>query len=264
MTASRVKGLRREVGTLVRFSLAAAKGQTSKTKSGQSFVIFGPARSGSTLLVSLLNGHPDIHSLNEPLHDPTFSPIGLMERKFAMMDTPYRGFKLLDEHLTELLTPAQIKRVREWLIAKDMKIIHLQRENFLRQALSTFYAQARGGAWHSDRQNADKKVKMTVDPNALIAWMDQIDDRWAWRAEFLDGFKVHDVSYEKDLSTPETQQATLDRLLVEAFGLQSVPAASELRPVTPKGFDSFVANWPEVADALAKTRYADMMDDPAS
>ena len=108
------------------------------------FIIFGQARSGSTLLVDLLNSHPDIHCDSE-IFNKTFWrgwerryllpvvrrwPAPYLNFKAARCRLPAYGFKLILKHIKDP------RHVLPQMSASGWRILSLQRRDVFTQAIS--------------------------------------------------------------------------------------------------------------------------------
>ena len=71
------------------------------------FIIFGWGRSGSILLVSLLDSHNKIHCDGEILHNPVLSPHLQIKLCASRCHKPIYGFKLLTYQIKQV---QQIKK----------------------------------------------------------------------------------------------------------------------------------------------------------
>jgi hypothetical protein len=218
------------------------------------FVIFGRGRSGSTLLVSLLDSHPEITCLGELLNRPRLAPLTYVERELLRRPGSRRGFKLLSYQVRDIAGGRRTQRLREWIAQPDMTIIHIQRNDLLRHAVSNIYARERR-AFHSTAKGAQRQKTIVVDFNHLMRWIVHSEELSRWETEFLGDLHRENVTYETDLTTQEQQRRTVDRLC-GVLGLMRHEMKSDLSPVTPRSYDSFIANWDEIAERLADTPYA--------
>ena len=75
------------------------------------FVLFGGGRNGSTLLVSLLNSHPDIYCDGEILVGKLRSPFKHIKRRMQSSPKSIYGFKLLSYQLKEIQNSIDDKKL---------------------------------------------------------------------------------------------------------------------------------------------------------
>lgn len=116
----------------------------------KSFVLFAQARSGSTILLRVLQLHPRLKVALEPFYHKyhTWNPeepnyidhivdIQSLEEQLALLYSRYDGFKVLDYQLPKEL-------YMHMLLRPDIKVIALKRRNILQQAVSGFIAEQTG------------------------------------------------------------------------------------------------------------------------
>ena len=137
-------------------SIVSSFGKTA-TKAEKKFVLFGRGRSGSTLLVQMLDSNPAIGCLDEILRFTTFSPVRMIERELGRLDKPVRGFKLLSYQIRELHSRHD-QRLKNWMADESVTILHLRRENVLRHAISNIYAQSRQAYHSTDSGSVERSV----------------------------------------------------------------------------------------------------------
>lgn len=219
----------------------------------QRFVLFGRARTGSTLMVRMLDAHPDIACAGEIFRLPKLRPAAHVDAVLRGFSRPVRGFKLLSYQLREHFSDAQRAAFRDWLIAADVRVFHLQRDNLVRHAVSNLYAQKRG-AYHSTSANAAQAPRIRVTPEEIFTTIKRSEANLAYEEAFLGDLPRLTLRYEADLAAPEHQGATLHR--ATAFlGLPPHTFTPDLRKVTPEDLAALIENYDEVAEALQAAGY---------
>lgn len=106
----------------------------------QNFVILGPTRAGTSLLVNILNQHKKIVCKGEALKRYSKTVKGKdtlrewFDKFFYHKDKGVRGFKMLYEHFDRI----QEKRLQLGKIFNDfsIKVIHITRKSLLKQFIS--------------------------------------------------------------------------------------------------------------------------------
>lgn len=224
------------------------------------FAIVAHARSGSNLLVELLNQHPQVDCLGELLSRrvrwPYLFLLGAMRRR----ERTVFGFKLLDHHLTTRQATARPETFIRALHRRGWRLIHLQRHNLLRQSLSEIVAGRRRQWHHTSGEQQYDAPRFTLPWRRLQATLDQAAADRRWRTALLAELPHAHVMYERDLLHADQHQATADRLFA-ALGLPPAPVTARHRPVTPRRLDAIIDNDAAIRAALLASPYADFLDD---
>lgn len=225
---------------------------------GRRFVIFAQGRSGSTLLTELLNSHPQVYCADEILTWKRAAPVRYARACSIGHRADVYGFKV---KLYQLTVAQQIERPATFL--RQMRddgwqVLHLQRRNVLRQALSAIVAERRDVYHLAVGATGPKPVH--IDPEELLRRADQRAQFSADEHVALEGVDHLSLVYEDDLLTPELQQQTAERAFTW-LGLDAVPATVRLRRIVEGSWSSVVANADEVAASVAHSRYADLLSE---
>ena len=198
------------------------------------FVIVSAGRSGSNMLTSLLNSHPNIHCYYEIFHDDVFQsaknfyyPKSKKQHKFFFDDPQgyihdvfynryhhknisYVGFKIIYDQ-TRFLGKKSIWSYLE--SNSDIKIIHLLRGNLLAQYLSLVNAQkTRKYDQKNEREHIYEPV--TLGLKECVKHFKVVEEYIA-ETELL--FHHHDMInvYYEDLTTDRTLQLNK---IIDFFG----------------------------------------------
>lgn len=220
-----------------------------------SFVIFAQGRTGSTLLVDLMNSHDGVQCDGEIFGWPVRFPDAWLKAHRQRWPDLHYGFKVKPYQLSidQGLDPvAWVRRVHE----RGWKLIYLSRRNVLRHALSNMVAEQVGFTFRGVRP-ADS-AGITVDPEMLLGAMSVREEQREVEYAALAGVPHVSVCYEDDLLKPERHQATLDRLS-DALGLPRARARAEVRRITSDDLRTTIANYDEVASAVGSTRWAPLL-----
>ena len=234
--------------------LSVAKGAKNK------FVIFCHGRSGSTLLLNLLNSHPDIDCDGEILSRKVFSPSMLIKCRSLITSKRNYGFKLLSYQLRDIQKVGNPKKFMEDLHSNGYKIIFLRRSNMLRLVLSVMYAEFRN-EWH--HKKTDGKViqnKMHVDVEEMMKRLRESDETYNFESDVMRDIPHIPISYERDLENSQSHSTTV-RNIAEFLGISfSIPSNPSIVKITPKGLDGFIENVDEVKQALKGTKFEKYLD----
>lgn len=225
------------------------------------FVVFGRGRSGSTLLVRLLNQHPSVDCLGEILRRPMLWPESHARRRMALGQSQVAGFKLLSHHL-ETVNPhlggqAFLRRIVDegWLI------IYLKRQDPFRHALSLIYARRRR-AFNSENPLAQAHLRIAVNPDDVLSVIAASERHEAYETSVLSGLPHVKLIYETNLKDSAAQKATTDAIFRD-LGIAPHDVEATLSRVTPNALSDFVANADDLIAAIRQTPYARFVDQSA-
>ncbi len=243
------------------------------------FCIVTTFRTGSELLIDLLNSHPKIRCDGEVLtEDPPLAYLLVRGKARAAAARHYEayGFKALAIHLMDhfsLPDPSLMQR----LAADGTVFIHLQRRNILRQMVSYLKASSTQ-RWHArSEDDTDPPVarddqwfeplrwrqplteSFTVDIPTLLFGMRAIEiqnDGLAW---LIAGYPQLTMWYEDALEDAANHQATVDSVC-DFIGIASHPVKTQMRKLAARSLVEDVPNYDEVASFIGSTRYAGLLD----
>ena len=241
----------------------------SGRKRNDKFMISCTARSGSSMLSTLLNSHPRLLCHGEILAAPHESagPYHELRKQGADIDDwlrKYRqehpgaylydvcfnpaghqcvGFKFkLEESLAEAYQP-----FRDLLVADtDVKIIHLQRKNILDKYISLQMTKQSGVFSIRSSKQRPKLQPFVIDIPDLTAYVREDRQRYAAAIEMFQDHRCLHVTYEE---LCESRPEALARIQ-DFLGLPQANLATMMVKVIKKNTD-LVLNLDEVRDALA-------------
>jgi hypothetical protein len=237
---------------------------TRKTQlSRNNFVIFTQGRTGSNLLRSLLNSHPNIFCIRDPFvrwHIKVLFPKLHLQGKWAKYSkrATVCGLLLHDMHLN--FQKIAHKEILSYFYNQGWKIIHLRRENFFNQITSARFA-FNHRQWHYrsavDCESICSK-NIYIAPTEMIQLLEEREARYLREEEVMAQFPHLKIVFEKDLSTAEQHQKTVDKIC-GYLGISSVPVQTELIK-TPRKTKELLQNYEEIAAFLKNTRYAHFLE----
>lgn len=202
-------------------------------------VIFGQARTGSTILYRVLQLHPQLDLALEPLSgkyrnwcpdEPEYVnlivDIPTLEEQLAALFSRHNGAKVLDCQLPrELYT--------HMLLRQDITVISLRRRNVLQQAVSGFIAE-QNGIWQRRDFKGEMEFACTglepIDLDDLKSLMEYISGGRQYYAEVLAQKPqgTHLPLWYEDLYTPDVvHNREAFRTVFDFLGL-SMPDGQEL------------------------------------
>jgi LPS sulfotransferase NodH len=222
------------------------------------FVIFGQGRTGSTLLVELLNTAKDTHCdkeifnifhfTGERISNPATYVKGRSKRFF---DKVY-GFKV---KIYQLENDHKVESVRDFLsvlIHQGYKIIYLNRDNVVQHAYSNV-KRSTTGVTHVHKK-LNEKQKITISAAQL---MKEILTRIRLKEverEVLEGLDYLQISYESDLLDGSFHLQTVNRIR-GYLGLSLLTSvSSKLQKITDRSLADEITNYDEVMFALKKEK----------
>ena len=218
------------------------------------FMLVTTGRSGSKLLVDLLNSHPQVICDFELLHDRQPNPLLHLARRAAVAGAAGArawGFSLHPPHLVRQGVADQsawIDRVHN----QGVRLISLIRGNPVAYAVSALVARE-SEIWHTYGDEDEERESVTLDLDRFVRYMAHIESD-IWRTHALVDARGHiALTYEHDLADSDVQQATLDRLFT-FLDLDPHPLkAATARRRTP--YPELVANWDEIERLVTGSRW---------
>jgi LPS sulfotransferase NodH len=214
------------------------------------FVIGARARSGSNLLVSLLDSHPNIEAHGELFRELAGdSAAARLDRLFVARPrrTLAVGFKAFYYHPTDVPDSDLWDRLAAMT---DLTVVHLTRTNVLRTLTSRKLA-GRTNEWIRrglSRGNEPPTVHFDVDElRAALAenahWEGACRHRFAGR--------IVEITYE-DLVADDSAVAPV----LEALGVERRPLQTSLVRQHPQPLSELIENYEDLANAFAGTRWS--------
>ncbi len=226
------------------------------------FIIFTSGRSGSTLLVDLLNSNPNVQCDSEILKRRVAFPNALVRHFEQKSKKSIYGWKLLSYQLLNVQTGIKDKSAFIYQLVKEenYKILYLKRNDKVKQALSIIYAFYRG-TWHSDESGHQNAVQpFALDPKVFYHFLKEVDILDKFEEELMATVPHLFISYEEDLSDPAFYGPTI-KCISDFLGIDipAKPPSTDLKKVTPTKLTSMITNKQQVIDYLAGTPYEDYM-----
>ncbi|MGA0419373.1 MAG: hypothetical protein ACO3P9_05015 [Phycisphaerales bacterium] len=224
---------------------------------GSRFVILFPGRTGSSWLVSALDGHPRIDVRGEILVAQTpDAQRRLVEERLGNPPAPgeSRGFK------TKLKDVADLDALRV-AIGTEVAVVHMVRRDLLRLAISTINARRlhrRTGRWNrADGVRALPPLDVEID--VLLATIDECATAVATLADYIGSLAapVLEVDYAEVVHDPEG----LLRRVQQHVGGAPRPLASGVLKNTGTDLREAVADFDRLTRDLAGSRWNRLLED---
>ena len=225
------------------------------------FLIVSPGRSGSELLVSLLDSNPAIGCDGEVLLVPRFDAYRFLTGRRVvnrLKGNRAYGAKIISSQLADVqrIDP---HRFLQALDCDGWRIVWLWRRNFLDQAMSWVHA-SRSGRLHHSAGTSGSFAATAVDPMMLLSLLWLYEDRHRLDREMLEGVAHTELVYEDDLADATAQQRTVDRLCA-LIGVPAHQVDTPLVKFQARSQRESIANYEQVREVLATTRYARFLSD---
>lgn len=243
---------------------AYLKSVQSAQPSGK-FVIFGQGRTGSTLLVDLLNSHPEIaceyeifngqrHLFNGKVSFPYRFLRGMEVRNANKVF----GFKVKVYQLTlhQQIDPGTfLKRLK----SKGYQIIYLRRNNFLEHALSGLNAR-KTKRFHVVNGQTNRMKSVEIGAEELKRSMQNRKLYQQNELDYLKGHHYFEVEYERDLKFSDQHQR-IGNELFDFLGLEKAPVKTQLRKVLKNTAKDQLTNYEELKTYFEATPFADFFQE---
>ena len=225
------------------------------------YLVFGPGRSGSTLLANIMGTHPDILGDKEALAHKRPFPSYYVECKarLAARQHAVYGFKMQHNHL-EVQGVTDEQAFIDRFSQNGWRHIFLYRENYVRQAISLLTARARD-VWHIDNTNP-KPRKVIIDPDAVLDQSVAIERSHGIYRRLLNGKSFLEITYENDLIDTAAQHKTCQKL-ADHLGVDNRFSVDVgLKKTVSGDLSETIENFSEVREKLAGTRFEQWCDRP--
>lgn len=257
----------------------------------QKFILVGTQRSGTTLLRTTLDSHPDILCLGEIFYlnknKNTGSKMGknlsdefsswkqyrytayLEQQTFLKRIQSYlTKWKVISEYFDYIfslnghkaigfkLMHDQMKwmpGIVDYIKENNIKIIHIHRENTLEILASLLTMKKRGYAHKSKSSNSLDKVQIEMPVDKVEKKLDTIyQASMKWKSMFSSYKHYHLIKYEEYVADRDNQnKSMLDFIGVDS----SEKLTSELQKVNTLSLKDVITNYDDIAERLKGTRY---------
>jgi hypothetical protein len=241
-------------------------------------IILTTQRTGSTFLVGCLKSHPDVHCETEilvgaQLEPPSFLrtsrfgtkasrflmsggwyPTRAIRRFYAASDKPVSVFKAMYNQVAVPWTLRYLQR------ETDVAILHLSRRNLLKMYVSQLLMPTRRNRiWEPHTTEPLPPVTTRVDPSAALEHMRRARADYERFERLFSGHRRLPLVYE-DLIDGQRLRADQGRRICDFFGIPDRPMQSSLVKMNPESLQAMVTNYDEMADAIARTEFAELLD----
>jgi len=250
-----------KVRQLYRHVQACTAYVTRTTLPSPRFVLFGRGRSGTSLLVSLLDSVPSLRCEGEVLHDYVPFPHTHVLGRSRRVNTGGYGCKLLSYQVRDVQTALEAPEafVRTLHREDGFQVLYLRRSNLLRHALSNI--RARRETFHrTSNQDSSSRPALHVDPEQVVEWMQSSEALATYEKKLLDDVPYLSLTYEEHLRNPKAHQSTVDTVC-EYLDVDPAPVETAHQKLAPRSLRAGVQNYDELARHLQNTPFAQYLSD---
>lgn len=271
-----VRGTRRPISAVLngpsrdRSRVYARAMRAHPSDPGARVVIFAQGRSGTTLLESLVCSTGLFVLNDEPL-------IGL--GRGALFPSAYvRGLSrdpsrqgiggnyichVKPDHLDKYRVksgraPADMGAFVRSLVRDHWHIVHVHRENIIKQVLSEIVGKAHG-QWHK-RDDRPEFLTVHIDRDDFLSRLSHNEAMRARERAVLDGLPHTSLNYERDLLAPTQHEKTVDMVLDHVNLTRSGPVSTPLRKMNTRPTSEVVENYEELLGWVRDLRLGDLLD----
>jgi LPS sulfotransferase NodH len=239
------------------------------------FVVASYQRSGSTMLTSALNSHPDVICYSEiyNIGRPMFMVDGMPEnsnwlkkiRDIKPTDFLSRiifrgyspaiksvGFKFFPEHLRHNPYSGVLNKLID---DKSISCIHLIRRNQLAMYLSLVKAQ-RTGAWSSNKKSNHSNELINLDPYECQKAFESIKHEQEYFIKCLENRDVLTVYYEDIIESPDEKYNEVQSFI--GLDIQSITPTIKKQIVKP--LSQIIENYNELKEHFSDTEWKNNFD----
>lgn len=224
-----------------------------KPAAAKKFVVYGSGRSGSRLLTELLDSINSIECEEEILHDPKLSALRCVYNHYAVSTADAWGFKLTSWNLRShgIVDPMDLLGP---LIADGYKVIHIRRDNAIRQFVSLSHGQ-QTRSWHTYKGEASSVPQsVRLDLGRLSEALRKRGKAASLTAGMLSRVPHLSVCYEDDLEPADQHRATVKRV-TDFLGVEYSEPVARTKKVLSKPLSEIVENYDELEALVAGTEF---------
>lgn len=224
----------------------------------RNFIIFGQARSGSSLLVHLLQSHPQIQCDFEILKRRRWQrgiekltyvfvrrfPVPYIVWKASRSPQDVYGFKLLVNQIPAVDRTIHAAHARNW------QIVHIQRRSLFDQALSKAVAKVTSHWGGFERLEVPDPVFVTIPPERLLAMIQGCVTNRRRILQVLKDVPHILVTYEEDL-LDEAARNRICGTIFQTVGVEQRPVSTSKQRSWNRPYRELIVNYDELLDLMA-------------
>lgn len=226
------------------------------------FVVNASPRTGSYMLTTTLDQHPEIRCHGEALSPwrEDCPPGASTAAEFLCQDVythdpPAKavGFKLLDQDARQ----GRFSDARSFLRASRVRVIHLRRRNLLRQALS-FAVAEKTDVWILEGgERRPEEAVVELEPSELIRNFESAEGRRLDNERWFAPCPTLDVCYEDMAHHLDAEMERISRFL----GVTPRPVRPTTRRQEQRPLQRAIGNYETIARTLSGTSWEVFLDE---
>jgi len=236
-------------------------------------IVLTTQRTGSTFLVECLRSHPEIECAGEILNGDPDEPRPSYRGPFKEVVKAFRyarsGAWLADRWIRDFYARGNAK-VRcfkamynqlsrpfamRYFHENAVQVIHLRRQNLLKVHVSTLLMSKRRNV---QTRSPTDPVWIHVDPVQAVANMRAARALYERFDRAFDRHPRLQLAYE-NLFDGQFLEAQAARAVCTFLSVRQSPMQSKLMKLNPESLRDMVTNYDELADAISRTEFADML-----
>lgn len=219
------------------------------------FVIVTNGRTGSELLVSLLDSHPDIVCDGELFKPPRRLPnvyVSARSASSGARGAKAFGWKLLHGQYCNDFRFGDAESYLRRLNSHGYQLIFLERRDPVQQVVS--WTRASQTRYHQRNGEACAVEPISIEPMQVLVHAYMIDAVNRFYRDIASQLDHLWLVYEEDLADASCHQATVDKVC-SYLGLPLAPCTTDLLKSGPRHVREAFSNFDEVAQTLRGTPY---------
>ncbi|TKB46633.1 hypothetical protein [Thalassotalea mangrovi] len=220
------------------------------------FVIFAQGRTGSTVLVDLINSHPDAFCYGEVLAPNVVrgvkKPVRYAQGLTVFAKTPAVGFKVKVYQLEKAQNQCPRKVLHDFS-DNGWKVIYLHRDNLLEHAISDLRSE-KTGTYHQFGKNKQQQPLVDINYEEVERVVKFRENCRMAEKKALQGIDYFDISYEKNLCDATKQTETLNRLF-DYLGLPEHQVSTRFNKVVKSDLSKVISDYATLEQRLKNSPY---------
>lgn len=232
----------------------------------QPFIILANVRTGGTFLAHCLSNHMQVHcDRGETIHHGSIwrkRAAGIPFADLFHLLLHQEGYKASGFRM--IYRQAFDRRVWPLIVEHKCRIIHLWRENVLRQSVSWLFQQrVRHGKEdyfpvHTFKDQQPPQVELS--PESVIVWCKKLEVAALEAHNRIKHLNSLEVEYGRMVdgegNTNSFVKGKESERITGFLGVESTLMFCDLKRVTAWPLYAMLTNWPEVREAVEQTKYA--------